>query len=111
MGLDETIDVLWFGLRLCPPARPGRREAPRGAVFEAQGMKVSLASRFPLAREGDGVAAEFVLNRGDTTTLILCQVESSHWPLFCAELPFGERKGNGRNPPEGEVPNLKNGGH
>ena len=33
----------------------------RGAIFEAQGMKVSLISRFPLGRQGDGVAAEFVL--------------------------------------------------
>ncbi len=31
-------------------------------------MKVSLVSRFPLGRQGDGVAAEFVLNPGETTT-------------------------------------------
>ena len=49
----------------------------RGAVFEAQGMKVSLISRFPLARQGDGVAAEFVLNPGETTTFILRQVEEN----------------------------------
>ena len=49
----------------------------KGAVFEAQGMKVSLVSRFPLARHGDGVAAEFVLNPGETTTFILRQVEEN----------------------------------
>ena len=49
----------------------------RGAIFEAQGMKVSLVSRFPLGRQGDGVAAEFVLNPGETTTFILRQVEEN----------------------------------
>src|SRR5262245_4562675 len=47
----------------------------RGAVFEAPGIKVSLVSRFPLARQGDGVAVEFVLNPGETTTFTLRQVE------------------------------------
>ena len=32
----------------------------RVAIFEAQGMKVSLVSRFPLSRQGDGVAAELL---------------------------------------------------
>src|SRR5262249_58452097 len=49
----------------------------RGAIFEAPGMKVSLVSRFPLGRQGDGVAAEFVLNPGETTTFILRQVEEN----------------------------------
>src|ERR1700756_3007695 len=49
----------------------------RGAIFEAQGMKISLVSRFPLGRQGDGVAAEFVLNPGETTTFILRQVEEN----------------------------------
>lgn len=40
-------------------------------------MKVSLVSRFPLGRQGDGVAAEFVLNPGETTTFILRQVEEN----------------------------------
>ena len=50
----------------------------RGAVFEAPGMKVSLISRFPLDRQGDGVATEFVLSPGETTTFILRQVEDGH---------------------------------
>ena len=49
----------------------------RGAIFEAQGIKVSLVSRFPLGRQGDGVAAEFVLDPGETTTFILRQVEEN----------------------------------
>ena len=40
-------------------------------------MKVSLVSRFPLGRQGEGVAAEFVLNPGETTTFILRQVEEN----------------------------------
>jgi hypothetical protein len=40
-------------------------------------MKVSLVSRFPLGRQSDGVAAEFVLNPGETTTFILRQVEEN----------------------------------
>jgi hypothetical protein len=84
--------------------RPHQVVEGRGAVLETQGMKVSLVSRFPLAREGDGAAAEFVLNPGETTTFILCLVEeSSHWSTFCAKLPFGEREENGRNPPFGDI--------
>jgi hypothetical protein len=84
--------------------RPHQAVEGRGPVFEAQGMKVLLVSRFPLARKGDGVAAEFVLNPGETTTFTLCQMEeSSHWSTFCAKLPFGERKENGRNPPFGDI--------
>jgi Domain of unknown function (DUF5911) len=37
----------------------------RGAVFEAPGMRFSLVSRFPLARQGAGVAAEFLLHPGE----------------------------------------------
>src|SRR2546430_10319167 len=35
----------------------------RGAVFEAPGMRFSLVSRFPLARQGAGVATEFRCTR------------------------------------------------
>ena len=37
----------------------------RGAVFEAPGMRFSLVSRFPLARQGTGVATEFLLHPGE----------------------------------------------
>jgi hypothetical protein len=47
----------------------------RGAVFEAPGMRVSLISRFPLARQGTGVATEFLLHPGEPTTFVLRQVE------------------------------------
>ena len=47
----------------------------RGAVFEAPGMRLSLVSRFPLARQGSGVTTEFLLHPGEPTTFILRQVE------------------------------------
>jgi GH15 family glucan-1,4-alpha-glucosidase len=47
----------------------------RGAVFEAPGMRLSLVSRFPLARQGTGVATEFLLHPGEPSTFILRQVE------------------------------------
>ena len=47
----------------------------RGAVFEAPGVRLSLVSRFPLARQGTGVATEFLLHPGEPTTFILRQVE------------------------------------
>jgi GH15 family glucan-1,4-alpha-glucosidase len=47
----------------------------RGAVFEVPGMRLSLVSRFPLARQGSGVATEFLLHPGEPTTFILRQVE------------------------------------
>ncbi|MBW3597255.1 MAG: glycoside hydrolase family 15 protein [Planctomycetes bacterium] len=47
----------------------------RGAVFEAEGMKISLISRFPLARINDGVAVEFVLHPGESATFILRHLE------------------------------------
>src|ERR1700674_1028432 len=47
----------------------------RGAVFEAPGMRFSLISRFPLARQGTGVATEFLLHPGEPSTFILRQVE------------------------------------
>src|ERR1700722_6033359 len=47
----------------------------RGAVFEAPGMRFSLVSRFPLARQGTGVVTEFLLHPGEPSTFILRQVE------------------------------------
>jgi hypothetical protein len=47
----------------------------RGAVFEASGMRFSLVSRFPLARQGVGVATEFLLHPGEPSTFVLRQVE------------------------------------
>ena len=38
-------------------------------------MRLSLVSRFPLARQGSGVATEFLLHPGEPTTFILRQVE------------------------------------
>jgi hypothetical protein len=38
-------------------------------------MRFSLVSRFPLARHGTGVATEFLLHPGGTSTFILRQVE------------------------------------
>jgi hypothetical protein len=47
----------------------------RGAVFECSGIRFSLISRFPLARQGTGVATEFLLNPGEPSAFILRQVE------------------------------------
>jgi GH15 family glucan-1,4-alpha-glucosidase len=47
----------------------------RGAVFETPEMRLSLVSRFPLARHGSGVATEFLLHPGEPSTFILRQVE------------------------------------
>jgi GH15 family glucan-1,4-alpha-glucosidase len=47
----------------------------RGAVFEIPGMRLSLVSRFPLARQGTGVVTEFLLHPGEPSTFILRQVE------------------------------------
>ncbi len=47
----------------------------RGAVFEAPGMRFSVVSRFPLARQGTGVVTEFLLHPGEPSTFILRQVE------------------------------------
>ena len=47
----------------------------RGAAFEAPGVRLLLISRFPLARQGSGVATEFLLHPGEPTTFILRQVE------------------------------------
>ncbi len=52
--------------------------AGRGAIFESEGIKLSLVSRFPLARQGDGVAVEFVLHPGETSTFLLQQLEDEH---------------------------------
>ena len=57
---DISIRSLWKG---------------RGAVFESSGMRLSLVSRFPLARQGTGVATEFLLHPGEPSTFILRQVE------------------------------------
>jgi hypothetical protein len=43
----------------------------RGAVFESPGMRLSLISRFPLARQGMGVVTEFLLHPGEPSTFIL----------------------------------------
>jgi GH15 family glucan-1,4-alpha-glucosidase len=66
----------------CHPAFDYARKAHevelvgRGAVFEAPGhLKFALISRFPLAREGTGVAVEFTLHQGETSTFILRQIE------------------------------------
>jgi GH15 family glucan-1,4-alpha-glucosidase len=49
--------------------------ANRGAVFEAQGIKLALVSRFPLARQGDGVVVEFLLHPGESSTFLLQMLE------------------------------------
>jgi GH15 family glucan-1,4-alpha-glucosidase len=46
-----------------------------GAVFDAGATAVSLQSRFPLARDGTGVVAEFTLEPGESATFILRQIE------------------------------------
>ena len=50
----------------------------RGAVFTAGTMKFALISRFPLASSPQGVALEFVLQPGESTTFILQQLENGH---------------------------------
>lgn len=48
----------------------------RGALFDAGDDQVALISRFPLARVGNGVAVEFTLAAGESTTFVLRQVEA-----------------------------------
>ena len=47
----------------------------RGAVFDAGGTRFALVSRFPLSPRETGVATEFTLDPGESTTVILRQVE------------------------------------
>src|SRR5258706_12938931 len=61
-------------------------------------MKVSLVSRFPLGRQGDGVAAEFVLNPGETTTFILRQVEENGHDNVHDGVPAGRHGGPDADP-------------
>lgn len=64
----------------CRPAFDFARRAhevrldARGAVFECEGMRLALISRFPLCVQGSGVALEFDLAPGESTTFILRQV-------------------------------------
>src|SRR5262249_30295984 len=65
----------------------------RGAVFEAPGMRFSLVSRFPLARQGAGVATELLLHPGEPSTVILRQVEGDGDPgLWEARLVGTQRR-------------------
>jgi GH15 family glucan-1,4-alpha-glucosidase len=48
----------------------------RGAVFDAGDVQLALISRFPLAKEGEGVAVEFDLAAGEQATFVLRQVEA-----------------------------------
>ena len=70
-----------FRLECFPAFDFGRRQhgiamEGRGVVFEAGDVRFSLVSRFPLARVGKGVAVEFTLSPGESTTFILRQVET-----------------------------------
>ena len=46
-----------------------------GAVFHSRGLSMGLASRVPLERRGDDVAAQFTLANGETATFVLEQCE------------------------------------
>ncbi len=47
----------------------------RGAIFESEGMRLALISRFPLCVQGSSVALDFELSPGESTTFILRQVQ------------------------------------
>ena len=49
----------------------------RGAIFRTPTLRVALVSRFPLCQLGSGVAVEFVLHPGESTTFILRQIEDN----------------------------------
>jgi GH15 family glucan-1,4-alpha-glucosidase len=79
--------TLRFRLECRPSFDFGRRSHsvsldPRGAVFEAEGMKFSLISRFPLHVENDGMTCEFELAPNDSATFILRQVQARRSDLF-----------------------------
>lgn len=62
---------------VCRPAFDYGRAAhtlellPDGALFRGPALHLGLSSRVPLAREGDGVTAEFTLGQGETATFRL----------------------------------------
>jgi GH15 family glucan-1,4-alpha-glucosidase len=56
-----------------------------GAVFHARGLSLALASRVPLERRGDDVAARFTLANGESATFVLEQCEPGERPR-----PLGE---------------------
>ncbi len=51
-----------------------------GAVFHARGLSLALASRVPLERRGDDVAARFTLANGESATFVLEQCEPGERP-------------------------------
>ncbi|NJL00264.1 MAG: glycoside hydrolase family 15 protein [Spirulinaceae cyanobacterium RM2_2_10] len=44
---------------------------PKGACFYSSSLNLGLATDIPLHRDGDGVAAEFTLQEGDTSVFVL----------------------------------------
>jgi len=54
-----------------------------GVLFETPRLALSLATRTPLQRRGNGVYGRIVLSAGDTETLVLEPVEEAHVPPPC----------------------------
>ncbi len=49
--------------------------APGGASFNSSTLSLSLTTRIPLTKDGNGVTAEFTLQEGQTATFVLQQIE------------------------------------
>jgi GH15 family glucan-1,4-alpha-glucosidase len=56
---------------------------PHGARFDGPDMSLSLAASVPLARDGDGVVADFTLAEGERLTFVLRVRPREHPPEPC----------------------------
>jgi GH15 family glucan-1,4-alpha-glucosidase len=63
----------------------------QGAIFEAPGARLALISPAPLRAQDNGVAAEFVLNPGESTTFVLRYPGSGCTDFLGAPLPGEEQ--------------------
>ena len=70
----------------CQPAFNYGRDSHRvelssaGAIFRSKSLNLALCSPAPLRKAGNGVAAEFTLNEGESQTFLLQIAESPHAP-------------------------------
>ncbi|MFQ6671732.1 MAG: glycoside hydrolase family 15 protein, partial [Candidatus Tectimicrobiota bacterium] len=55
-----------------------------GAVFRSPDLSLSLATRVPLGRDGDGVVADVTLREGETTSFVLQDVPPGAGCATCA---------------------------
>jgi GH15 family glucan-1,4-alpha-glucosidase len=85
-GLVRTVRVIRGSMAFrmeCQPAFNYARDPHQthitrdGATFQSPSLTLGLASRTPLQQHGDGVAAEFTLNEGQTAIFVLREVAAS----------------------------------